>query len=105
MTISQCIDQLLEVETIRNEKGKLHLFISLSLYLAFPLFSFELVYSESSICIGLARVGRDDSIVVSGTMNQLRKHDFGGPLHSFVIPGNMHELEQEYVESLKIQLQ
>ena len=47
------------------------------------------------MCVGLARVGRDDQLVISGTLGELATIDFGGPLHSLVIVGEMHELERE----------
>jgi len=76
MTINQCIDQLLEVE--RNRK--------------------EGVYSEDTECFGLARVGHDDQVIISGTMAELQNVDFGAPLHTFVICGALHFIEKDYYE-------
>ena len=67
----------------------LHTLISLAL--------FFVAYTKDSLCIGLARVGREDQLVVSGTMQELLTVEFGGPLHSLVIAGHMHPLEEEYV--------
>jgi len=80
MTIRQCIEQLLEVEEKRQEG----------------------VYGPGTVCIGLARVGRDDQTIVSGTMAELLDVDFGGPLHSFVIPGALHPVEIEYVDFFRV---
>jgi hypothetical protein len=33
--------------------------------------------------------------IISGTMAELLLADFGGPLHSFIIPGEMHPMEEE----------
>jgi len=55
----------------------------------------ENIYDRSTMCVGLARVGRDDQLVISGTLGELATIDFGGPLHSLVIVGEMHELERE----------
>ena len=73
MTINQCIEQLLEVEDNRG----------------------ECIYSAETLAVGVARVGADDQKIVSGTMKELMSIDFGKPLHSFIIPGNMHFLEKD----------
>lgn len=71
MTVNQCIEQLLEVEE-KKQGG---------------------AYSKDTICVGLSRVGQETQQIVSGTMQELLKIDFGAPLHSFVIPGELHFLE------------
>lgn len=38
---------------------------------------------------------------VSGTMGELLEVDFGGPLHCFILCGDMHPLEQDYFNSWK----
>jgi len=78
MSISQCIDQLCEVESVRKES----------------------LITEETICVGLARVGKDDEKVMSGTIKSLRQFEFGPPLHSFVVPGNLHELEKQFLDSI-----
>ncbi len=55
-------------------------------------------YSEDTICVGLARVGRKDQQIVAGPMKDLLEVDFGGPLHSFVIAGNLHPVEKEFID-------
>lgn len=37
-----------------------------------------------------------------GTLGELLGVDFGAPLHCLVIPGDMHILEKEYVDSYRI---
>ena len=76
MSVNTAIEQLLELEE-RNEGG---------------------AYSADTKCFGVVRVGMDDQLIVSGTMDELRTVDFGGPLHSFVIAGEMHELETRMYE-------
>ena len=49
--------------------------------------------AADTVCIGLARVGAEDQKVVVGTLQQLTSVDLGGPLHSLIIPGDMHPLE------------
>lgn len=40
--------------------------------------------------------------VVSGTLEELLRVDFGPPLHSLVLAGHMHELEEEMFHSFAI---
>jgi len=74
MTVNQCIAQLLAVEDNYNEN----------------------VCTKDSLCVGLARVGQPTQLIKSGTMNELITFDFGGPLHSFIVCGKMHPVEEEY---------
>lgn len=76
MTVRTCIEQLLEIEERRQEK----------------------VYTGDTPCFGLARVGHDDQRIVSGTMTELLDVDFGPPLHTFVICGEMHFIEKDYYD-------
>lgn len=77
MTISQAIEQLLEIEKLRGEN----------------------VINENTVAVGLARVGQDDQLIVSGTLSELLEVDFGKPLHSLVIPGRMHFLEADFLKT------
>ena len=52
-------------------------------------------YNEDTPCIGLARVGTDSQKIVSGTLKSFVDKDLGEPMHSFIICGDMHELEQD----------
>jgi len=63
MTINQALQQLLEVEDLKKQGA----------------------YSEETLCVGLARVGHEDQLIVSGTMKELLEVDFGGPLHCLII--------------------
>ncbi|PIA55516.1 hypothetical protein AQUCO_00700071v1 [Aquilegia coerulea] len=76
MTIPTAIEQLLEVEQMRGES----------------------VYNEDTTCVGLARLGSEDQMVVAGSMRELLDIDFGAPLHSLVIVGKTHPLEQEMLK-------
>ncbi|KAG8377905.1 hypothetical protein BUALT_Bualt08G0082100 [Buddleja alternifolia] len=76
MTIKTAIEQLLEVEQNHGEA----------------------VYNEDTSCVGLARVGCEDQLIVAGPMKQLLTVDFGPPLHCLVIVGNTHPLEEEMLE-------
>jgi len=79
MSVNQAVEQLLEVENIC--KGG--------------------AYSEDTHCVGLARVGHEDQLVVSGTMKDLLRVDFGEPLHSLVVAGELHSVELEHFKSFQ----
>lgn len=73
MTISQCCQQLMEVE--ETKQGGF--------------------CRPGSMAVGLARVGCDDQLIVYGTLAELATVDFGGPLHSLVMVGATDEIELE----------
>ena len=54
-----------------------------------------LAYTESTIAVGLARVGAANQQIVCGSMKELLSHDLGPPLHSLIIPGRLHFLEKD----------
>jgi len=81
MTVAQAIEQLLKIKET-NENGQI---------------------TEDTLGIGVARVGQDSQKLVSGKLKELLLVDMGEPLHSLVIPGKMHELEQNAVDYLKIE--
>ncbi|PIA47942.1 hypothetical protein AQUCO_01400501v1 [Aquilegia coerulea] len=76
MTITTAIEQLLEVEELYGESA----------------------YNEDSACVGFARLGSEDQMVVAGSMRELLKIDFGAPLHCLVIVGKTHILEEELLK-------
>ena len=84
MTVNEGIRQLLEAveETCGGKEGG----------------DQEGVYDGSTLAIGLARLGQADQIIAAGTLEELEKADFGKPLHSIIICGNVHETE---IEALK----
>ena len=53
------------------------------------------VYSEDTLCVGIARIGSDDQMIVAGKMKELKDMDFGEPLHSFIVTGDCHVCELE----------
>lgn len=52
---------------------------------------------ESSICIGIARIGSSTQQIVKTTLGDATNIDLGLPLHSLVIPGELHPLEEEMI--------
>lgn len=79
MTINTAIEQLLEVEQKHGESA----------------------YDEDTDCVGFARLGSEDQIIVAGTMRQLRMVDYGKPLHCLVIVGKTHPVEEEMLQFYK----
>ena len=53
--------------------------------------------------IGLARVGQDTAVILSGTLAELARVDFGPPLHSLVLVGPaLHDLEKDLFEHFRV---
>ena len=52
------------------------------------------VFGPESKCIGLARIGTATQLIVSGPLKAFLDIDMGEPLHSLVICGSMHEIEE-----------
>ncbi|KJH51307.1 diphthine synthase [Dictyocaulus viviparus] len=61
----------------------------------------EPAYTESSPCVGLARVGWDDQKIVFCTLEEMSQYDLGPPLHCMILPGNMHPLEIDMLNTFK----
>eukprot|EP01027_Heterolobosea_sp_BB2_P012608 GEZU01018253.1.p1 GENE.GEZU01018253.1~~GEZU01018253.1.p1 ORF type:complete len:299 (+),score=78.92 GEZU01018253.1:45-899(+) len=80
MTVNQAIEQLIEIEDKRKEGA----------------------YSRDTMCVGLARVGQPTQTIIAGPMEKLLKADFGAPLHSLIICGELHEFELEYIKAYMI---
>ncbi|KAJ3233595.1 diphthine synthase [Chytriomyces hyalinus] len=80
MTVNQAVEQLLEVEEKRQEK----------------------VYSPTTIGVGMSRIGAPDQRIICGTLQELLEADFGEPLHSLVLAGEMHFLEADILRTFAI---
>ena len=77
MSVAEGIAQLLEIGEREDRQGR--------------------VISPDTICIGLARVGKADQKIFAAPMHELANTDFGAPLHSLVVPGDMREYEWEAI--------
>ncbi|KAM6945515.1 diphthine methyl ester synthase [Aplochiton taeniatus] len=77
MSVNQAAQQLLEIVQNKRERGE------------------DLDVCEDTVCVGLARVGAESQSIQTGTLHQLALSDLGGPLHSFIVTGNLHPLEVE----------
>ncbi len=79
MKVSEAIQVLLDIESERKEK----------------------IFTEKTKLLGCARIG-GDFMIKYGTAKELKKLDFGNPLHCLVIPGELHFIEEEMLENWKI---
>jgi diphthine methyl ester synthase len=73
MTVNQAIEYLLMVESKMKSKA----------------------FTPRSICVGVARLGSDEPMIVCGQAKKLLKVDFGEPLHCLIVPGELHFVEEE----------
>jgi diphthine synthase len=48
--------------------------------------------------VGIARAGSENVIVRAGSAEKIRAEEFGPPLHILVIPAELHDMEQRYLE-------
>jgi len=62
----------------------------------------ELSFQDSSPVVCLARVGAEDQRIVTTTVYDGRSVDMGAPLHSLVLPGTCHYLEEEALNMWKL---
>lgn len=78
MTANQAISLLLKMEQKHQKK----------------------LFSEDSIGCVIARAGAPTSIIAADSFQALSKMDFGEPLHTIVIPGKLHFIEVEALQTL-----
>ena len=79
MSVNVALEQLLEVEAARGEGA----------------------FAEETMCVGVARLGTPGQSILYGSMAELRGADFGEPLHSLVIPGEVTDFEQEVMDTYR----
>jgi diphthamide biosynthesis methyltransferase len=62
------------------------------------------VYSPETLCVAIARLGRDDQRIVCATLAQMAAGceglDLGPPLHSLVLVGDTHPVEDELLDAM-----
>lgn len=84
MSVNQAATQLLSIVERRREAGQ------------------KTVVTEDTICIGMARVGSDTQKIVSAPLCRMSSVDLGPPLHSFIVTGNMHPLEEDMLKHFSV---
>lgn len=82
MSVNTAVEQLLEIEDKRKQGA----------------------YSRDTMCIGVARLGADDQEIIAAPMADLLEVDFGPPLHSLIIAGQLHNIEEEILDFFKVKL-
>lgn len=99
MTVSQAAEQLVNIIQRRrvNFGGGVSSDDSSILINPYEDGKIDIQMSEDDICIGVARIGSDSQKIIRTTLIDATQLDLGGPLHSLVIPGQMHPLEEEIV--------
>ena len=55
----------------------------------------EKVYGPDSMCVAVARMGQEDELIKTCTLKEMCNIDMGGPLHSMVLVGETHPLEND----------
>lgn len=84
MSTQEAVDQLIQIIVKKRNEG---------------VAETELAYNESSLCVGLARVGHDTQQIVVARFDEMKDIDLGAPLHSLVIPAKkLHPLEIDYLK-------
>ncbi|MFT4302971.1 MAG: diphthine synthase [Candidatus Woesearchaeota archaeon] len=78
MTVNECLKQLLELEQIYG-RG---------------------LISPDLKVVGCARIGSNDQLIRFAKISELIDYDFGSPLHCLIIPGTLHFMEEEFLNSL-----
>ncbi|NPA76024.1 MAG: diphthine synthase [Euryarchaeota archaeon] len=78
MTANEAMQLLLRMEEVRKEG----------------------VISEKTLIAVVARAGSEDCLVRAGPLGELISEDFGPPLHTLVLPGNLHFAEEEALRAL-----
>lgn len=91
MTVAQAASQLIEVSEKRVRQAADD-----------AVADFVPAYDSSTIAVGVARVGHPDQLVVTGTLAELSQTDFGAPLHSLVLTGTLHEIEEEHISFFRL---
>jgi len=54
--------------------------------------------------VGAARIGWPDQKIAVGTLAEMVNVDLGSPLHSMVIVGTLHPLEEQFLQQFYIKI-
>lgn len=78
MTVKEGLERLMSIEKLKGEE----------------------VITPSTLVVGLARVGSEDSVVKAGAVNQITNYDFGKTPHLLIVPDKLHFVEAEALVEL-----
>ena len=59
----------------------------------------NIIKKDDVICV-VARAGSPDCVLLANSIDVLLNKNFGPPLHTLIIPGNLHFMEIEALEVL-----
>jgi len=76
ITIADAIRYLQKLE-IRNGKG---------------------LFKDSTLCVGVARLGSSNQKIIAGKAKDLLNKDFGEPIHSLIVPAKLHFMEEDALQ-------
>jgi len=57
------------------------------------------VFTESTLCIGCARLGSENSLIKVGSAGELHDADFGSPPFCFIVPAKLSHKEEEFINN------
>ncbi len=57
--------------------------------------SHQKVIIPETLVVGVARLGQQGQLIVAGTVAELLTANLGEPLHSLIVPGTLHVVEEE----------
>ncbi|MFQ6136534.1 MAG: diphthine synthase [Candidatus Hydrothermarchaeales archaeon] len=75
MTANEAMEILLDIEKKRGEG----------------------VFTEETLCVVLGNVGAFECVLKAGKVKELIDQDFGPTPHSLIVPGELHFMEEEYL--------
>ena len=58
------------------------------------------IFKDDSLICVVARAGSSNPIIKANYLKNLKNEDFGPPLHTLVVPANLHFLEIEALEKI-----
>lgn len=79
MTIKQALEILLKLEEKHKKK----------------------LITEDTLVVGVARLGAKDQIIKAGKLKDILHFNFKNPLHSLIIPGKLHFIEEDMLTLFK----
>lgn len=57
--------------------------------------------TKETNCVGIARVGAEDQTIKFGSLEEMVNAELGRPLHSFIVAGDLHPLEVEFLNKIR----
>lgn len=58
--------------------------------------------TRECLCVGAARIGWPNQKIIAGKLAEMANVNLGSPLHSMVIVGTLHPLEEHFLKQFYI---